>query len=168
MGQVYLHFLGKHSDRVQWTKQGAVFGAALRFLQAPAAARRKNRLSARGKRGGRVQWTNFDLYPPAAHSGVPLSLRDIPLRGIERATAPPRCRLLTAAKHQLNHSGTAAGRTSSERPGAPVWGRGPQAGGKHTEALPAADAARRAWRSAPIFTRALCGPQGKLAKRKRF
>ncbi|OUN36600.1 hypothetical protein B5G28_11730, partial [Faecalibacterium sp. An77] len=29
----------KHSDRVQWTKQGAVFGAALRFLQAPALAR---------------------------------------------------------------------------------------------------------------------------------
>ena len=57
MGQVYLHFLGKHSDRVQWTKQGAVFGAALRFLQAPAVARRKNRLSARGKHSDRVQWT---------------------------------------------------------------------------------------------------------------
>ena len=39
--------------------------------------------------------------------------------------------------------------------------------GKHAEARPADDAARRAWRSAPIFTRALCGPQGKLAKRKR-
>ncbi len=88
---------GKHSDRVQWTKQGAVFGAvlqflqghscpqeklakrkrtavcflrgrddarsknrapqpgaALRFLQAPALARRKNRLSARGTNGDRV------------------------------------------------------------------------------------------------------------------
>ena len=39
---------GTNSDRVQWTKQGAVSGAALRFLQAPAEARRKNRLSARG------------------------------------------------------------------------------------------------------------------------
>ena len=41
---------GKHSDRVLRTKQGAVFGAALRFLQAPSAVRRKNRLSARGMR----------------------------------------------------------------------------------------------------------------------
>ena len=39
---------GTNSDRVQRTKQGAVSGAALRFLQAPAMARRKNRLSARG------------------------------------------------------------------------------------------------------------------------
>ena len=39
---------GSGGDRVQWTKQGAAAGAALRFLQAPAAARRKNRLSARG------------------------------------------------------------------------------------------------------------------------
>ena len=39
---------GSDGDRVQWTKQGAVAGAALRFLQAPAVARRKNRLSARG------------------------------------------------------------------------------------------------------------------------
>ena len=41
---------GKHSDRVLRTNQGAVFGAALRFLQAPAAVRSKNRLSARGMR----------------------------------------------------------------------------------------------------------------------
>ena len=41
---------GKHSDRILWMKQGAVFGAALRFLQAPSAVRRKNRLSARGMR----------------------------------------------------------------------------------------------------------------------
>ena len=34
-------------DRVQWTKQEAAAGAALRFLQAPSAVRRKNRLSAR-------------------------------------------------------------------------------------------------------------------------
>ena len=40
---------GKHNDRVQWTKQGVVFGAALRFLQAGSVPRRKNRLSARGK-----------------------------------------------------------------------------------------------------------------------
>ena len=39
---------GTNSDRVQRTKQGAVSGAALRFLQAPTTARRKNRLSARG------------------------------------------------------------------------------------------------------------------------
>ena len=39
---------GTNSDRVQRTKQGAVSGAALRFLQAPAVARRKKRLSARG------------------------------------------------------------------------------------------------------------------------
>ena len=39
---------GTNSDRVQWTKQGAVSGAALRFLQALTRARRKNRLSARG------------------------------------------------------------------------------------------------------------------------
>ena len=44
----WLSARGKHSDRVLRTKQGAVFGAALRFSQAPAAARRKNRLSARG------------------------------------------------------------------------------------------------------------------------
>ena len=48
---------GSGGDRVQWTKQGAAAGAALRFLQAPAAARRKNRLSARGTNGDRVQWT---------------------------------------------------------------------------------------------------------------
>ena len=63
-------------------------------------------------------------------------------------------------------------------------------GGKHAEALPAAETgeaeqgqpskyasgprpAPHIWAtatrgSAPIFTRALCGPQGKLAKRKRF
>ena len=40
--------VGSGGDRVQWTKQGAAAGAALRFLQAPAAVRRKNRLSARG------------------------------------------------------------------------------------------------------------------------
>ena len=39
---------GSGGDRVQWTKQGAAAGAALRFLQAPSPARRKNRLSARG------------------------------------------------------------------------------------------------------------------------
>ena len=39
----------KHSDRVQWTKQGAVFGAALRFSQGSAVDRRENRLSARGQ-----------------------------------------------------------------------------------------------------------------------
>ena len=39
---------GTNSDRVQWTKQGAVSGAALRFLQAGTAPRRKKRLSARG------------------------------------------------------------------------------------------------------------------------
>ena len=39
---------GTNSDRVQRTKQGAVSGAALRFLQALTRARRKNRLSARG------------------------------------------------------------------------------------------------------------------------
>ena len=41
---------GSGGDRVQWTKQGAAAGAALRFLQAPTAVRRKNRLSARGTR----------------------------------------------------------------------------------------------------------------------
>ena len=41
---------GKHSDRVLRTKQGAVFGAALRFLQAPSAVRSENRPSARGTR----------------------------------------------------------------------------------------------------------------------
>ena len=50
-------FAGSGGDRVQWTKQGAAAGAALRFLQAPAAARRKNRLSARGTNGDRVLWT---------------------------------------------------------------------------------------------------------------
>ena len=39
--------VGSGGDRVQWTKQGAAAGAALRFLQAPAVVRRKNRLSAR-------------------------------------------------------------------------------------------------------------------------
>ena len=41
---------GKHSDRVLRTKQGAVFGAALRFSQAGTAPRRENRPSARGTR----------------------------------------------------------------------------------------------------------------------
>ena len=48
------HRQGKHSDRVLRTKQRAVFGAALRFLQAPSAVRSKNRLSARGKHSDRV------------------------------------------------------------------------------------------------------------------
>ena len=39
---------GTNSDRVQRTKQGAVSGAALQFLQAPPLVRRKNWLSARG------------------------------------------------------------------------------------------------------------------------
>ena len=39
---------GTNSDRCQWQKQGAVSGAALRFLQAGTVPRRKNRLSARG------------------------------------------------------------------------------------------------------------------------
>ena len=38
---------GTNSDRCQWQKQGAVSGAALRFLQAGTVPRRKNRLSAR-------------------------------------------------------------------------------------------------------------------------
>ncbi|OUQ33779.1 hypothetical protein, partial [Faecalibacterium sp. An121] len=37
-----------NGDRVLRTKQGAVSGAALRFLQAGADPHRKNRLSARG------------------------------------------------------------------------------------------------------------------------
>ena len=37
-----------NGDRVLRTKQGAVSGAALRFLQAGSDPRRKNRLSARG------------------------------------------------------------------------------------------------------------------------
>ena len=41
-------FGGTNIDRCQRQKQGAVSGAALRFLQAPAVARRKKRLSARG------------------------------------------------------------------------------------------------------------------------
>ena len=40
---------GTNSDRCQWQKQGAVSGAALRFLQAGTAPRRENRLSARGR-----------------------------------------------------------------------------------------------------------------------
>ena len=39
---------GTNSDRCRWQKQGAVSGAALRFLQAGTAPRRKKRLSARG------------------------------------------------------------------------------------------------------------------------
>src|SRR5699024_5978662 len=39
---------GTNSDRCQRQKQGAVSGAALRFLQAPAVPRRKKRLRARG------------------------------------------------------------------------------------------------------------------------
>ena len=45
---------GKHSDRILWMKQGAVFGAALRFSQAGTAPRRENRPSARGKHSDRV------------------------------------------------------------------------------------------------------------------
>ena len=40
---------GTNSDRCQWQKQGAVSGAALRFLQAPAVTRRKKRLRAPNK-----------------------------------------------------------------------------------------------------------------------
>ena len=40
---------GANGDRCLRQKQGAVSGAALRFLQAGAVSRRKNRLSARGK-----------------------------------------------------------------------------------------------------------------------
>ncbi len=72
-------------------------GAALRFLQAGAVPRRKNRLSARGKRGDRVQWTNFYLYPPAALL-KPLALSQFSLRAAERpcenwsaAPSTPRC-----------------------------------------------------------------------------
>ena len=39
--------------------------------------------------------------------------------------------------------------------------------GKHAEARPADDAARRAWRSAPVFASARCGAPQKSAKRKR-
>ena len=46
---------GTNSDRVQWTKQGAVSGAALRFLQAGTAPRRKKRLSARGAGAKRLR-----------------------------------------------------------------------------------------------------------------
>ena len=41
-------FGGTNSDRCQRQKQGAVSGAALRFLQASSLMRRKKRLSARG------------------------------------------------------------------------------------------------------------------------
>ena len=42
---------GTNGDRCLRQKQGAVSGAALRFLQAPAVVRSKNRLSARGNGG---------------------------------------------------------------------------------------------------------------------
>ena len=40
---------GSGGDRVQWTMQGAAAGAALRFLQAGTAPRRKKRLRAPNK-----------------------------------------------------------------------------------------------------------------------
>ena len=43
--------VGGGGDRVQWTKQGAAAGAALRFLQAPAVVRCKNRLRTPNKTG---------------------------------------------------------------------------------------------------------------------
>ena len=45
--------------------------------------------------------------------------------------------------------------------------KGPLPEGQLSRALPAAETARRSWRSAPIFTRGLRPPPGKLAKRKR-
>ena len=56
---------GKHSDRVLRTKQGAVFGAALRFSQAGTAPRRENRPSARGTRSVFCK----GAAPPAAKAG---------------------------------------------------------------------------------------------------
>ena len=50
--------------------QRGVLGAALRFLQAPAAARRKNRLSARGKHSDRVQWTKQGAVLAAGSASV--------------------------------------------------------------------------------------------------
>src|SRR5699024_11922947 len=46
---------GTNSDRCQRQKQGAVSGAALRFLQAGTAPRRKKRLSARGAGATRLR-----------------------------------------------------------------------------------------------------------------
>ena len=46
---------GTNSDRCQRQKQGAVSGAALRFLQAGTAPRRKKRLSARGAGAKRLR-----------------------------------------------------------------------------------------------------------------
>ena len=59
---------GSRAERVQWTKQRGEAGAALRFSQAPSAARRKNRLSARGlsrSRGG----TPLNHAVPSARKG---------------------------------------------------------------------------------------------------
>ena len=56
---------GKHSDRILWMKQGAVFGAALRFSQAGTAPRRENRPSARGTRSVFCKGTMM----PAAKAG---------------------------------------------------------------------------------------------------
>ncbi len=68
--------LGSGGDRIQWMKQGAAAGAALRFLQAPSAARRKKRLSARGLRSGSL--VTSSLRP--GESNVMRSLIFRPLR----------------------------------------------------------------------------------------
>ena len=131
---------GSGGDRVQWTKQGAAAGAALRFLQAPSAARRKNRLSARGRNPGPKRGSRSVQRPEKTIVLGPWKLSGHQMANVFFLIGLcPLLRLVYAP----------AVRRQRRRP------------------RPVDDAGSRRWRSAPIFTRGLRPPPGKLAKRKR-
>ena len=136
---------GSGGDRVQWTKQGAAAGAALRFLQAPAVARRKNRLSARGKRGDRVLRSGG-----AAPGSEPRQGR------ARRAGVTTMGGGWVKIKNKLIDSVFSAVRAAW-----PVWTLRWPRGGCAAEPLPAAETGEAEQGQRSVFARALRRPQQK-------
>ena len=138
--------------------QSPAAGAALRFLQAGAVPRRKNRLSARGKHSDRVRWTKQGAVFGAA------------LQFSQGRSCGPQGKL--AKRKRTAHRGDPRCIFGQRQPGAALQfsqGRscGPQ--GKSAKRKrqtqrprPVDETGSCVWRRAPIFTRALLRPAGKI------
>ena len=129
-------------------------GAALRFLQAPAVVRRKNRLSARGFTGYHLLWPHSRYVSPAARPCILVGVLVCGSGGDrvqwtkQGAAAGCAAEALPAAETAEAEQGQPSKYASGRRPAQHIW--------------------RTATRSrAPIFASTRRGAPQKSAKRKR-
>ena len=137
-------------------------GAALQFSQGSAVPRRENWLSARGKHSDRVRWTKQGAV-------VGCVAEPLPAAETGEAEQGQPSKYASGLRPALHIWATAT------RSSAPIFTRalrrppGKLANRKRQtqRPRPVDETGSCVWRRAPIFTRGHRPPQGKLAKRKR-